>query len=165
MRIAIYPGSFDPITNGHMDVIKRASKLFDKVIVTVMFNSQKPNTSFSGQERVDLISRCIKDLNNVEVDIYFGLLANYVKAKGACTVIKGLRAVSDFEYEFQQTLTNKKLNPDFETVFIPANAEHMFLSSSVVKQVCKFEDACIHDFVPPEILADVRMRVTEIESR
>ena len=160
MKIAVYPGSFDPITNGHMDVIKRASKLFDKVIVTVMFNTQKPNMVFSAQERIDLISKCTEDFNNVEVNVHYGLLANYIKEVDACAVIKGLRAVSDFEYEFQQALTNKKLNPDFETVFIPANIEHMYLSSSVVKQICKFDNSRIDSFIPPEILDSVKQRIS-----
>lgn len=159
MKIAICPGSFDPVTNGHLDVIKRASKLFDKVIVVVMENIKKKNqSSFTLEERMDFINRCTKDLDNVETDSYVGLLADYAKMKEATAIVKGLRAVSDFEDEFQQALTNIKLNPDVETVFITASSEYMYLSSSVVKQVCGY-GGNVSDFVPNEILWDVENRL------
>ena len=159
MKIAICPGSFDPVTNGHLDVIKRASKLFDKVIVVVMENIKKKNqSSFTLEERMDFINRCTKDLDNVETDSYVGLLADYAKMKEATAIVKGLRAVSDFEDEFQQALTNIKLNPDVETVFITASSEYMLLSSSVVKQVCGY-GGNVSDFVPNEILRDVDNRL------
>ncbi|MBQ6624554.1 MAG: pantetheine-phosphate adenylyltransferase [Clostridia bacterium] len=159
MKIAICPGSFDPVTNGHLDVIKRASKLFDKVIVVVMENIKKKNqSSFTLEERMDFINRCTKDLDNVETDSYVGLLADYAKMKEATAIVKGLRAVSDFEDEFQQALTNIKLNPDVETVFITASSEYMYLSSSVVKQVCGY-GGNVSDFVPNEILRDVENRL------
>ena len=160
MKIAICPGSFDPITNGHLDIIKRASTLFDKIIVVVMVNYHKPNSYFTASERVELIKRCIGGLNNVEVDMYGGLLAEYADKKHACAVVKGLRAMSDFEYEFQQALTNKKLNPRFETVFMTTDAENMFLSSSMVKQVCEFGGE-IREFVPPEVYDDIVKRIKE----
>ena len=160
MRIAICPGSFDPITNGHMDIIRRASKLFDKVIVVVMGNFNKPNSYFTASERVELIKRCIEGMENVEADMYGGLLAEYAIKKNACAVVKGLRAVTDFEYEFQQALTNKKLNPDMETVFMVTDAENMFLSSSIVKQVCEF-GGDISEFVPPEVYNDIYRRIKE----
>ena len=160
MRIAICPGSFDPITNGHMDIIRRASKLFDKVIVVVMGNFNKPNSYFTASERVELIKRCIEGMENVEADMYGGLLAEYAIKKNACAVVKGLRAVTDFEYEFQQALTNKKLNPDMETVFMVTDAENMFLSSSIVKQVCEF-GGDISEFVPPEVYDDIYRRIKE----
>ena len=160
MRIAICPGSFDPITNGHMDIIRRASKLFDKVIVVVMGNFNKPNSYFIASERVELIKRCIEGMENVEADMYGGLLAEYAIKKNACAVVKGLRAVTDFEYEFQQALTNKKLNPDMETVFMVTDAENMFLSSSIVKQVCEF-GGDISEFVPPEVYDDIYRRIKE----
>ena len=138
MKTAICPGSFDPVTIGHIDIIHRAAKLFDKVIVVVMVNFNKPGGYFTVDERVDLLKRSLTDVDNVVVETNGGLLAEYAKEKGACAVVKGLRAVSDFEYEFQQALTNKKLNPELETVFLTANAENMYLSSSVVKQVCEF---------------------------
>lgn len=151
MKIGICPGSFDPITRGHLDIIKRASSLFDKVIVLVVHNPAK-HPSFTPEERVELIRRSIGDFTNVEVDVYGGLLADYCRAKGADAIIKGLRAVSDFEYEFQMALTNKKLNPDCETVFLTTSAENMYLSSSIVKQVASlggditnFVPECIHD--------------------
>lgn len=160
MKIAICPGSFDPITNGHLDIIRRASTLFDKIIVVVMVNYHKPNSYFTASERVELIKRCIGGLNNVEVDMYGGLLAEYADKKHACAVVKGLRAMSDFEYEFQQALTNKKLNPRFETVFMTTDAENMFLSSSMVKQVCEFGGE-IREFVPPEVYDDIVKRIKE----
>ncbi|MBQ7653712.1 MAG: pantetheine-phosphate adenylyltransferase, partial [Clostridia bacterium] len=121
MKIAICPGSFDPVTKGHLDVIRRASKLFDKVIVVVMENVRKKNSnSFTVDERMDFIKRCTADIENVETDSYVGLLADYARKKNASAIVKGLRAVSDFEDEFQQSLTNMKLNPEVETVFITA---------------------------------------------
>ncbi|MGI5905125.1 MAG: pantetheine-phosphate adenylyltransferase [Candidatus Pararuminococcus gallinarum] len=158
MKIGICPGSFDPITRGHLDIIKRASSLFDKVIVLVVHNPAK-HPSFTPEERVELIRRSIGDFTNVEVDVYGGLLADYCRAKGADAIIKGLRAVSDFEYEFQMALTNKKLNPDCETVFLTTSAENMYLSSSIVKQVAQF-GGDISDFVPVQVLSDIERRLT-----
>lgn len=155
MRRAIYPGSFDPATLGHLDIITRAAKLFDEVLVVVMTNVKKKNNyAFSVEERVDFLERCTKNLGNVKVDSYNGLLAEYAKKVDAVAVVKGLRAVSDFEDEFQQSLTNKKLNPDLETVFLTADADSMFLSSSVVKQVCSL-GGDVYDFVPEEISEDI----------
>ena len=158
MKIGICPGSFDPITRGHLDIIKRASSLFDKVIVLVVHNPAK-HPSFTPEERVDMIRRSIGDFTNVEVDVYGGLLADYCRAKGADAIIKGLRAVSDFAYEFQMALTNKKLNPDCETVFLTTSAENMYLSSSIVKQVAQF-GGDISDFVPVQVLSDIERRLT-----
>ena len=159
--IAVCPGSFDPVTNGHIAVIRRAAKLFDKVIVVVMANFRKPVGLFTVDERVELLKRCTVGMDNVEVDSYGGLLADYARQKGAIAIVKGLRAVSDFEDEFQQALTNKQLNPDVETVFITAEAEHMYLSSSVVKQVCEFggNDIDMTKFVPQEIAGDIIQRI------
>ncbi len=154
MTRVIYPGSFDPITNGHLSVIRRASKLFDEVIVVVMINHKKPVGCFTYQERVELITRCVKDLPNVRVDYYDGLLAEYAKINNATAIVKGLRAVSDFEQEFQQALTNKALNPDVETVFVTAGADYMYLSSSIVKQVCEL-GGDVKNFVPPEVYDDI----------
>lgn len=160
MKIAICPGSFDPVTRGHVDIIKRAAKLFDKVVVVVMMNFNKRSSYFTAEERVNLLKRSLKDVENVEIDMYGGLLADYSKDIGACAVVKGLRAVSDFEYEFQMALTNQKLNPDFETVFLTASAEHMFLSSSMVKQVCEF-GGDISEFIPEEVSKDIINRILE----
>ena len=154
-RVAIYPGSFDPITIGHLDIIKRSAKLFDKVIVVVMSNHRKAGLhAFSVEERVDLVRKCTESLSNVEVDSYMGLLADYARQKQAIAVVKGLRAVSDFEDEFQQALTNKELNPDVETVFVTAGADYMYLSSSIVKQVCEL-GGDVSKFVPPEVYEDI----------
>ncbi len=160
MRTAICPGSFDPVTNGHVDIIRRAAKIFDKVIVVVMINSNKPNSYFTAAERVEMIKKSIPDVKNAEVEMYGGLLAEYAGSKGACAVVKGLRAVSDFEYEFQQALTNKRLNPDLETVFMTTEAQNMFLSSSIVKQVCEF-GGDISEFVPAEIHDIIVQRIRE----
>ncbi len=154
-RIAVYPGSFDPVTSGHLDIIRRSAKLFDKIIVVVMSNYRKIGSyAFTVDERVDFIKRCTKDIPNVSVDSYMGLLADYAKQKNAVAVVKGLRAVSDFEDEFQQALINKKLNESTETVFMAADTEHMFLSSSMIKQVCML-GGDISLFIPAEISKDI----------
>ena len=160
MKTAICPGSFDPVTIGHIDIIHRAAKLFDKVIVVVMVNYHKPDSYFSAEERVELLRRSLTDVDNIEIEMHGGLLAEYAREKGACAVVKGLRAVSDFEYEFQQALTNKKLNPELETVFVISDAENMYLSSSVVKQVCGF-GGDISEFVPAEVCDDIIKRIKE----
>ena len=126
MRIAVCPGSFDPVTVGHLDIIKRASKMFDKVIVVVMSNYNKRNPSFSSEERKMLIERCTEDMDNVTVDSYMGLLADYARNKGAVAIVKGLRVVSDFEFEFQQALMNKRLCPEVETIFLNTSSETCF---------------------------------------
>lgn len=162
-KTAICPGSFDPITDGHLDIIKRSAKLFDRVIVVVMSNYRKANTScFSVEERMELIKRCTKTLSNVEVDCDFGLLAEYARKKNADVIVKGLRAVSDFEDEFQQALTNKKLNSSVETVFMAAGAENMFLSSSMIKQVCRL-GGDVTPFLPEEVSRDIIDRLRETE--
>lgn len=154
-KVAIYPGSFDPITIGHLDIIKRSAKLFDKVTVVVMSNHKKAGThAFTVEERVELVRKCTESLPNVTVDSYMGLLADYVRQKNAIAVVKGLRAVSDFEDEFQQALINKKLNSEVETVFIPACSENMFLSSSVIKQVCAL-GGDVTPFLPQEVSKEI----------
>ena len=163
MKTVICPGSFDPVTMGHLDIIRRSAKMFDKVLVVVMTNYHKRNTYvFSADERVDLLKRCTRDMENVEVEQYDGLLAEYARQKNAVAVVKGLRAVSDFEYEFQQALTNKKLNSELETIFVTTTAENMFLSSSVVKQVCEL-GGDISNFVPEEIRDDIIKRISRGE--
>lgn len=155
MKIAVCPGSFDPVTLGHVDIIERAAELFDKVIVVVMTNSSKKSL-FSVDERVELIKRCFNK-ENIEVDTYSGLLVDYAKEKNAVAIVKGLRAMSDFDYEFQQALTNKSLYPEAETVFLAAKGKNMFLSSSMVKEVCSL-NGDISRFVPQMILEDVIKR-------
>ena len=157
-KTVVCPGSFDPLTIGHLDIITRSSKIFDKVIVVVMRNLNKDVGSFTTEERVEFIKRCTKDLPNVTVDTYAGLLADYVREKGASAVVKGLRAISDYDDEFRQALTNQKLNPEMETIFMVSNSEHMFLSSSVVKQVCRL-GGDIKEFVPAEICDDIIKRL------
>lgn len=155
MKLAICPGSFDPVTLGHLDIITRASKLFDSVIVVVMPNAAK-SPLFTQVERMSLLQRVIEDagIQNVTVDCYDGLLADYAKLRNATAIVKGLRAVSDFEYEFQMALTNRKMYPQAETVFLTTAAENLYLSSSLVKQVARFGGE-ISDFVPACILPEI----------
>lgn len=162
MKICICPGSFDPLTKGHLDIIRRCSGLFDKVIVVVMHNKQKHST-FTKVERMNFIERCTKELNNVEIDSFDGLLADYAGLKNANVIVKGLRAVSDFEYEFQQALVNKKLNNKVETLFLMSDAENMFLASSIVKQVCEL-GGDISAFVPPEICPDIIKKIKHLSN-
>ncbi len=159
-KTVVCPGSFDPLTIGHLDIITRSAKLFDKVIVVVMRNPNKDEGSFTTEERVEFIKRCTKNLDNVCVDSYAGLLADYVREKGASAVVKGLRAISDYDDEFRQALTNQKLNSEMETIFMVSNAEHMFLSSSVVKQVCRL-GGDVSTFVPAEICDDIVKRLSK----
>lgn len=159
-RIAVCPGSFDPVTLGHLDIITRASSLFDQVIVLVSVNMMKTNSSFSLEERKNMVRSVTSHLPNIVVDSYDGLLADYVKQRGAIAIVKGLRAVSDFEYEFQMALANKKLYDGAETVFLTTAAENMYLSSSVVKQIANFGGDISH-FVPEQILDDIKKRLVK----
>lgn len=158
-RLAICPGSFDPITRGHEDIIRRAARLFDEVIVVVGANPDK-NPIFSIHERAELIAKVCKEIPNVSVDTVTGLLVNYARDKKAVAIVKGLRAVSDFDYEFQIALTNRKLVPEVETVFLTPNSNNMFLSSSVVRQVAQF-GGDISQFVPECVLDQVVQRMRE----
>ena len=159
MRVCICPGSFDPVTVGHLDIIKRASKLFDKVIVCVMSNTAK-NAVFTVDERVDFIRRSITNIDKIEVDgVENRLLAEYAKERQAVAIVKGLRAVSDYEYEFQQALMNKNLYAEVETVFLTTDSENMYLSSSAVKEVCRL-GGDIQKFVPSAIHDDIVNRLT-----
>ncbi len=137
MITAIYPGSFDPITNGHLDIIQRSSRIFEKVVVTVMENPRK-QAMFTLQERLEMLQVTTAGLANVEVDCYRGLLIDYVKQKKATVIVKGLRAISDFEFEFQMALINRKLDKDVETMFMMTSSRHSYLSSSIVKEVASF---------------------------
>lgn len=157
MSLAICPGSFDPITLGHLDVIKRAASLFDQVIVVIMVNPAK-TPAFTVEERMDFIRRATAPLPNVEVESYTGLLADYSARKGATAIVKGLRVMSDFEYEFQMALTNMSLNPGTETIFLPASIDCMFLSSSMVREVAHY-GRDISAFVPPEISGDIQKKL------
>ena len=157
MRIGVYPGSFDPATLGHLDIIRRASRLFDKLIVAPMINGEK-HSSFTMEEKVDFLQRMTHDLPNVEVESFSGLLADYVKEKNACAIVKGLRAVSDFEYEFQMALANKKLNPDVDTVFLMTGQKYLFLSSTIVRDIAR-HGGDITGFVPEEIREDTMKKL------
>ena len=159
-KTVVCPGSFDPLTIGHLDIITRSAKLFDKVIVVVMRNPNKDVGSFTTEERVDFIKRCTKNLPNVSVDSYAGLLADYVREKDASAVVKGLRAISDYDDEFRQALTNQKLNSEMETIFMVSNAEHMFLSSSVIKQVCML-GGDVTPFIPQEVSKEIIDKLTK----
>ncbi|MBE6916257.1 MAG: pantetheine-phosphate adenylyltransferase [Ruminococcaceae bacterium] len=157
MKTAICPGSFDPITLGHLDIIRRAAEIFPHVIVAVMVNSKKTGL-FSVEERVELIRRVVQDFPNVTVESSTALLAQWAEEKGDCVLVKGLRAISDFESEFQMALINRKLNPKLETVFLPTSDEYLYLSSSIVREVCSL-GGDITDFVPKEILPDVKQKL------
>ncbi|MBR5235796.1 MAG: pantetheine-phosphate adenylyltransferase [Clostridia bacterium] len=157
MSIAVYPGSFDPITCGHLDIIRRGSVLFDEVIIAVLNNSSK-NPLFSAEERVRLIEKSTADLPNCRAVYFDGLLVDFVTKLGANVVIKGLRAISDFEYEFQMALLNKNLNPDIETLFMVTNANHSYISSSVVKEIANL-GGDFADLVPKEIFNDVKQKI------
>ena len=160
MKIAIYPGSFDPVTSGHLNIIRRAAGIFDKLIVCVMVNSGK-NPIFTAQERVDLIRKVTCDLPNVEVDDSNELLADYAKRKGGCVIVKGLRAGSDFENEFQMAMINRKINPELDTMFLPAEHEFMYMSSSTVKELGSY-DVDLSDFLPEQIIPDFKERISTI---
>lgn len=157
MKIALCPGSFDPVTLGHLDIIERAATLFDQVIVLVMRNSSKQDFKFTVEERIGFIQRCTNGMDKVKVDTHEGLLVDYARKNGAVAIVKGLRAVSDYDYEIQQALTNKRLNPDVETVFLASNSNHMFLSSSIVKEVCRL-GGDISSFVPDAVHDDIYER-------
>jgi pantetheine-phosphate adenylyltransferase len=149
MKIAIYPGSFDPITNGHLDILERAMKLFDKVIITIARNSVK-NPLFSEKERLAMIKEAVKDLEGVEVDSFEGLLVEYARKKKATAVVRGLRAISDFEYELQMALMNRRLNEQLVTVFLMPNEKYTYLNSSIVREIARHQGD-VKDFVPQHV--------------
>ena len=157
MKVAIYPGSFDPVTSGHLNIIQRAANIFDKLIVCVMVNAGK-NPMFTLEERVELIRRVTKDIPNVEVDSSSELLADYAKRRGSCVIVKGLRAGSDFENEFQMALINHKINPELDTMFLTAESQYMYLSSSTVKELGTY-GVDLSDFLPKEIIPDFQERI------
>ena len=160
MKIAIYPGSFDPVTSGHLNIIRRAANIFDRLIVCVMVNAGK-NPMFTQQERVDMIRKVTADIPNVEVDCSNELLADYARRKGGCVIVKGLRAGSDFENEFQMALINHKINPNLDTMFLTSEHQYMYLSSSTVKELGVY-DVDLSDFLPEQIIDDFKKRVTTI---
>ncbi|MBR2861341.1 MAG: pantetheine-phosphate adenylyltransferase [Clostridia bacterium] len=159
MKIMVYPGSFDPITLGHLDIIKRASKMADKVIVAIMHNPSK-KCYFSLEERMEFIRKSVKDLDNVEVDFSDGLMVDYLKKVSATAAIRGLRAITDFEYELQWAAFNQNLDPDFEAVFLMANSEHSFLSSSIVREIGRM-GGDIKKMVPQEIYEEIQNKLKD----
>ena len=160
MKIAIYPGSFDPITSGHLNIIQRAAKIFDRLIVCVMVNSSK-SPMFTREERVDMIRSVVGNIPNVEVDSSDALLADYAKQKGSCVIVKGLRAGSDFENEFQMALINHKINPGLDTMFLTSEHQYMYLSSSTVKELGQY-NVDLSDFLPEQIIPNFKQRIAVI---
>ncbi len=159
MSTAIYPGSFDPVTLGHLDIIKRAARQFDHLIVCVMINSEKHGL-FLPEERVELVRRVTADIPNVEVDCWRDLLSEYARKRNATVVVKGLRAVSDYEKECQMALINRKLNPNLDTMFLPARQNFTYLSSSVAKEMARYH-VSLEGYVPAEITEDVQKKMDE----
>ncbi|MBQ2297609.1 MAG: pantetheine-phosphate adenylyltransferase [Ruminiclostridium sp.] len=159
MKTAIYPGSFDPITLGHINIIKRAANAFDKVIVCISVNSEKNGGLFTPEERLELMRKCVH-VDNVEFDVNSGLVAEYARQKGARVLVKGLRAVSDYEQEVQMAIINSKINPDLDTIFFPSSEKYTYLSSSVAKEMARY-NADLSEFLPREILEDVKKKLTE----
>ena len=157
MKVAIYPGSFDPITSGHVNIIRRAAKIFDKLIVCVMVNSAK-SPMFTQQERLDMLMAVVGDIPNVVIDASDELLAEYARRKGRCVIVKGLRAGSDFENEFQMALINHKINPNLDTMFLTAEHQFTYLSSSTVKELGSY-GVDLSDFLPSEIIPDFQERI------
>lgn len=157
MKIAIYPGTFDPVTNGHVDVAERAARLFDKVIICVATNSSKAPI-FNEQERVRLIKEAVRKIRNIDVEEFDGLSVEYAKAKNADAIVRGLRAVSDFEYEFQMALTNRKLCADIDTVFLMPDEKYTYLNSSIVREIAKF-GGDVSQFVPPHVQKELLKKI------
>ena len=160
MSVAICPGSFDPITLGHLNIIRRTSRIFDEVIVCVMQNASKTNSMFTIEERAEMVRKTTERFSNVRVETPGGLLAEYAKQIPGAVIVKGLRAASDFDYEFQMNLINKKINPDMETMFLTSSEKYTFLSSSIVREMAKY-DADLTGLIPEEIKEDIRQKAKE----
>ncbi|MHB8927035.1 MAG: pantetheine-phosphate adenylyltransferase [Bacillota bacterium] len=159
MRTAVCPGSFDPVTNGHLDIIERGAQVFDRLYVTVFPNTGK-EPLFTLEERMDMLMGATRDLPNVIVETYDGLLLDYVRERGANVILKGLRAVSDYEYEFRMAMMNRKLDDKVETVFLMSRVEYSYLSSSILKEVARF-GGCVKGLVPPEVEVALKRRIWE----
>ena len=160
MSIAICPGSFDPITLGHLNIIRRTAKIFDRVIVCIMHNAMKPNPMFTVEEKVAMVRKAVERYPKVTVDWSDGLLAEYARQYPGAVIVKGLRAASDFEYEFQMNLINKKINPDLETMFLTASGKYTFLSSSVVREMA-FYGADLEGLVPSELIGEIQEKAKQ----
>ncbi len=163
MKIAIYPGSFDPVTNGHLNIIRRAANIFDRLIVCVMVNAGK-HPIFSLEERTALLRRVTEDLPNVEIDSTDELLAAYARRRDCQVIVKGLRATSDFENEFQMALINHKINPELDTMFLTSEHQYMYLSSSTIKELASY-DVDLRDFLPEAIIPDVKKRINTMKTQ
>jgi len=163
VKIAVYPGSFDPFTRGHVDILERSSKLFDRIIVAVVANVNKKSL-FTLEERVEMIKEATKHVPNVEVDWFSGLVVNYVKQKGACAIIRGLRTVADFEYEMQMAMMNRHLLPEVDTVFIMSSSAYYYISSSGVKEAALLGGS-IDGLVPPNVEERVKQRLAELRKK
>ena len=157
MKIAVYPGTFDPVTNGHIDILERALKLFDKVIITIARNTAK-NPLFTEEERIALLRQATKRFKNVEVDSFEGLLVEYVEKRGAISVVRGLRAMTDFEYELQMALMNRKLDETMETIFLMPNEKYTYLSSNFVREIARL-GGDVSKFVPPVVLKALHQKI------
>ena len=153
---AVYPGTFDPITNGHLDIIERATQLFDKVIISVAFNINK-KPLFTETERMDMVAKSTKKFRNIEIDVFSGLLVDYAVKKKARVIIRGLRAISDFEYEFQMSLTNRKLAPGITTIFLMPNEKYTYLNSSLIRELSKLKGN-VSSFVPPYVMKKLKSK-------
>ena len=160
MSIAICPGSFDPITLGHLNIIRRTSRIFDRVVVCIMHNAMKPNPMFTVEEKVDMCRRATERYPNVTVEWSDGLLAEYAKQYPGAVIVKGLRAASDFEYEFQMNLINKKINPELETMFLTASGKYTFLSSSAVREMAYY-GADLTGLVPSELIEEIETKARQ----
>jgi pantetheine-phosphate adenylyltransferase len=163
MKIAVYPGSFDPITYGHLDIIERGARVFDKIIVAVLINSAK-QPLFTVEERKEMIREATRGLEGVEVDSFDGLLVDYMRKKNARVILRGLRAISDFEYELQVASINRKLAEEVETLFLMSNNKHSFISSGMVKEVARY-GADVSDLVPPHVAEALRTRLAKPDTR
>ena len=161
MARAIYPGSFDPVTYGHIDIIRRAAQIFDELTVSVLCNSAK-SPLFSVDERVNMLKEVCSDLNNVKISSYSGLLAEYAEQEGFDVIIRGLRAITDFEYELQMAQTNNKISPAVDTVFLTTSLEYAYLSSSTVREVARY-GGDIHNFVPDSVAKRVSAAVSKLQ--
>lgn len=160
MSIAICPGSFDPITLGHLNIIRRTAQIFDRVVVCIAVNSSKTAPMFSIEERADMVRRAVSRYPNVTVDTSDGLLAEYARQYEGAVVVKGLRAASDFDYEFQMNLINKKINPELETMFLTSSEKYTFLSSSIVREMAKY-GANLEGLVPNEVIPDIEKKAKQ----
>lgn len=160
MRVAIYPGSFDPVTNGHIDIVEKTSKLFDRIIIAVVHNVTK-RALFTLDERVALIRESTKHLDNVEVDCFSGLLANYLREKNACAIIRGLRSMTDFEYEMHMAMMNKRLIPEVDSIFIMSDTDYVFVSSSGVKEAAML-GGDVSSLVPPAVKKGLEQKLQQL---